>query len=92
MVQKEKLSFITNISQNKHFFLSLKLQVFSYSLILSCVFGAGKSHLIKTVVLITYNICFKWFRNKKTIFIYTLLSRVLHLTQMLTGLQINECT
>ena len=36
----------------------VKLRIFSYLLILTCVFGAQKNYLIETVLLSTHNICF----------------------------------
>ena len=39
-------------------FLSVKLQIFSYPLVLTYVLGAQKNRLIETVLLSTHNICF----------------------------------
>ena len=39
-------------------YLSVKLQIFSYPSILTCVLGAQKNCLIETVLLSTHNICF----------------------------------
>ena len=38
--------------------ISVKLQLFSYPLILTCVLGAQKNRLSETVLLSTHNICF----------------------------------
>ena len=38
--------------------LSVKLRLFSYPSIYTCVLGAQKNRLIETVLLSTHNICF----------------------------------
>ena len=38
--------------------LRVKLQIFSYPLILTCVLGAQKNRLIETVLSSTHNMCF----------------------------------
>ena len=48
------------IGFSKHTFLSVKLRLFSYRSVTSCVLGVQKNCLIKTVLLSTHNIllCF----------------------------------
>ena len=43
---------------NINIFLSIKLQIFSCPLILTCVFGSQKNHLIETDLLSANNVCF----------------------------------
>ena len=38
--------------------LSIKLLIFSYPSVCTCVLGAQKNHLIEKVLLSTHNICF----------------------------------
>ena len=40
--------------------MSVKLKLFSYQSIKTCVLGAQKNRLIETVLLSTHNICFGW--------------------------------
>ena len=40
--------------------LSVNLWIFSYSSVLTYVFGAQKSRLVETILLSTHNICFGW--------------------------------
>ena len=53
--------------------MSIKLLLFSYLSIKTCVLGAQKNRLIETVLLSTHNICFEW-EIKQIVFQYTLLS------------------
>ena len=41
-------------------FCKIRAQIVSYPSILTYVLGAQKKHLIETVLLSTYNICFGW--------------------------------
>ena len=54
--------------------MHLKLHLFSYPPMQSCVLGAQKNRLIETVLLGAHNICFGLEIRKKTIFHYALLS------------------
>ena len=65
---------------NKSF--SIKLEIFSYSLIFSCVLDAQKNHLIETVLLSTHNKCFGW-EIRKLLFNYEHLSRCMLLVSTL---------
>ena len=56
--------------------MSVKLLLFSYPSILTCVLGAQKNRLIETVLLSTHNICFE-LERKKVVFQYALLSGAL---------------
>ena len=51
--------------------LSVKLWLFSYPLVKTCVVGAQKSHLIETVLMSTHNICYGT-EIREIIFRYTL--------------------
>ena len=53
--------------------MSVKLLLFSYPSIETCVLGAQKNRLIETVLLSTHNICFG-LEIKRLVFQYTLLS------------------
>ena len=43
---------------NKTKFVSVKLQIFSYPSVITCVLGAQMNGLIEIVLLSTHNICF----------------------------------
>ena len=43
---------------DKHFFLSIKLKIFSYQSVLTNVLGVQKNWIIEMVLLSTHNICF----------------------------------
>ena len=58
--------------------LSVKLCIFSYPSILTCVLGAQKNCLSEMVLLSTHNKCFGW-EIRKLFFEYALLSRGLPL-------------
>ena len=69
--------------------MSVKLQIFSYPSIYTCVLGAQKNRLIETVLLSTHNICFGWEIKKKD-FQYVLLSEgLIIVTNFLRGYKIN---
>ena len=62
--------FVHRASQANIF--RIKLWLFSYPSVLTCVFDAQKNRLIETVLLSTHNICFCW-EIRKIIFSYALL-------------------
>ena len=66
------ISSTFSIGPVKHIF-SVKLRLFSYPSVYTCVFGAQKNRLIKTVLLSTHNIGFGW-EIRKISFCYALLS------------------
>ena len=70
---------------SKH--LRVKLRIFSYPIILTCVLGVQKNYLIETVLLSTHNICFGW-EIRKIILNNPLLSRDLHLMPNLAALKL----
>ena len=48
-----------HIDPDKEILFALIFLIFSYPLILTCVLGAQKNHLIEMVPLSTHNICFR---------------------------------
>ena len=64
---------------DKDSFVRLKLHLFPYSSILTCVLGAQKNRLIETVLLSTHSTSFGYI-IRKIIFQYTLLSGGLYIT------------
>ena len=57
--------------------MHLKLHLFPYPSIQTCVLGAQKDCLIETELLSSHNICFDW-ETRKIVVQYALLSRGLH--------------
>ena len=57
-----------NIGPFKQKQICVKLRLFSYPPVLTCVLGAQKNPFIETVPLSTHNIMFPY-RNKKNIFL-----------------------
>ena len=53
-------SHVRNItfSKDQFTFFSVKLRLFSYPFVKTCVLGAQKNRLVETVLLSTQNICF----------------------------------
>ena len=75
MVRSEVVSI--SIEPVKLFF-SIKLQLFTYPSVKTCVLGAQNNRLIETVLLSTHNICFG-LEIRKINLSYTLLSGGLYL-------------
>ena len=83
------IKYTLNIGPDKDSFLYLKLHLFSYPSILTCVLCAQKNRLIETFRLSSHSICCSR-EIKITIFSYALISGGLHLLSaalILTPLQ-----